>query len=134
MSRELDTARAIAELTPHAFQWGAMDCCYFAGEVVRRVTGRAFMRAFRYVTEEDAQRLIAEAGSLEVLITQTLGTEPVSPSDTDDGDPVLVETGNGPTLGVRYQDRVVFKAPTGLRSRALDELRTLCGWRVQCLS
>ena len=67
---------------------GDADCCQFAAYVAKKITGIDYVSAFKYDSEDEAQRIIDNDGGLSALLTRVLGT----PSDERaDGDPVLVD-------------------------------------------
>ena len=57
------------------FEWGECDCCLFAADVVRDLTGVDYAAEFRgrYSTKIGAARLIKPHGDLEGFVSSVLG-------------------------------------------------------------
>ena len=88
MNRRRQTLAAFNEWKKRDFTWGDADCCQFAAHVAKKITGIDYVAAFKYDSENEAQRIIENDGGLSALLTRVLGT----PSDERaDGDPVLVD-------------------------------------------
>jgi hypothetical protein len=84
-------AEAIEAARTRSFAYGDFDCCLFAADVVFAMTGIDYATPFRgYHSRPSAYRLIAEYGSLTVLLTSVLG-EPMEPSFAGRGDVVLAD-------------------------------------------
>lgn len=79
----------LVEQSEMPFEWGASDCITFAAGMVERLTGRNPAAAYRYSSERDALRLIADAGGLAALITAEMGDPRPSIAEAVDGDVVL---------------------------------------------
>lgn len=120
-------AEYVASRAATPFAWGTHDCCQFAAGAVQAITGVNPAAAWTYDSEFGALRLIADAGSLETLITQAMGA-PVHPSRAGRGDVVLADLDRGPTVGVCVGRECAFPADTGLTFRPRDVVIT--AWKV----
>lgn len=132
MNHDLATAQAIAALSKTPFTYGVCDCCAFAAEVVRRVYGINFMEGWYYSTKREAMVIVINFGGLEGLMRNILG-DPVPATHLQSGEPLLgVSDTDVATMGVRFQDRAVFKTQNGVTSLPITDERILKGWRVSC--
>lgn len=115
------------------FVWGEHDCCLFAAEVAKRITGIDYARDFRghYSTERGGLRAIRKygAGNLPDTITQYLG-EPVPPLLLSRGDAALLKVDGliGHAIGVCWVGGLVYVGQHGLVSMPLNY--AVYGWRV----
>ena len=101
------------------FDYGGTDCCQFAGEMVRALTGSNPMDRFAYETEADAQKLIKSFGSLNLAVQHVLGKPVCAPYKT--GDVCVYQMTNGEQIaGVIFKGRAVVKTKTGLTDWPLD--------------
>lgn len=118
----------IASRRSAPFAWGSHDCCKFAAGAVEAITGENPMHDFHYGNEIGALRLIAEAGSLDALVTQVLGTPLPSVAQAKRGDVVITDLGNGPTVGVCVGASTAYAAQTGLL--LLPTAQARAAWRI----
>ena len=111
------------------FQFGEIDCCLFAAKVAHKVTGIDYSTLFDHTNETEAQAYIDEHGSIEKLITHTLGRDPVSVEELKMGDPVIVSLPIiGDTLGVFTVDQVLCKSPNGTLPVNINRIKN--GWNL----
>jgi hypothetical protein len=100
------------------FEWGTFDCCLFAADCVKAMTGQDPAQEFRgkYKTRLGAARKLKElgAGDLESTLNDKLG-EPV-PGYPQKGDICLVDTEDGPAAGVVFSRVIWVPGPTGLQA------------------
>lgn len=70
---ELALEAALRHTQP--FAWGRADCCLFAADVVRAMTGQDFAARWRgrYASAPGALRFVREAGGLQRLVEALLG-------------------------------------------------------------
>jgi len=98
-------AAELARASARRFRYGRHDCCLFAADVARALTGRdpaADIRG-KYRSRQGAQHLIDAAGGLEALAAQLAersGYVEILPALAQRGDVVLIETGGQDALGV----------------------------------
>jgi hypothetical protein len=110
------------------YAYGA--CVAIAAEVVDAISDSSWRADIDplIADEASARALIAEPGSLEALVTKRLG-EPVPMGLAMRGDPVLLELGSGPSLGICTGDRIACPAENkGIA--ALNRDRGIKAWRV----
>jgi hypothetical protein len=113
------------------FSFGAQDCCLFAADCVRAMTGADFAAGFRgtYRTEGEAAQLLEPNGGVRGLATQALG-EPLDTSRlARRGDVVVVRVGQGPdALGVVMGATAVAPGMRGLVEVPMSAWQL--AWRV----
>lgn len=107
------------------FAWGRNDCCVFAAEAIKAITGQDHAAEFRgiYRTVKTADRLMNEMGGLEAIASRFLG-DPVSPKMAAVGD--IVMTGN--TLGVCNGSTIIGPGKDGIAVIPMAE--ALKAWKV----
>jgi hypothetical protein len=125
--------------TAKPFAWGEHDCCLFACDAVREMTGIDPAAEFRgrYSTRAEAYRLLRrETGKGDFLeaigaISETCGFVSVPVPLARRGDAVAIRDAEDTTaLGIVALDgmRVVVLAPTGLTYYPL--VRAVAAWRI----
>ena len=96
------------------FAWGYHDCCAFAADAVKAMTGIDPMDDLRgYHSRETAEAILAEQGGLEAAVTARLG-EPVGTAQARRGDVVLVDVANVSVLGICLGDFAAAPGHCGL--------------------
>jgi len=90
------------------FRYG-LDCCAFVADCVAENTGKHMN--FDYETEDEAQAIIDEYGSLEAAITSKLG-EPCF--GYEDGYVALVDTKRQQVAGIFHRGRILVRVANGL--------------------
>ena len=90
------------------FAYGA-DCCMFVAECIQANTGK--WMNLDYQTEDEANAIIAEHGSLEAAITSVLG-EPYF--GYEDGFVATVKTQLQEVAGIFWRGRVLVRVGAGL--------------------
>ena len=118
----------ISRWSRRKFRYGAVDCCQFAGDIVREVTGRNPMDAFSYSSREEAEEIIRSHGGLEAAVSATLG-EPVGTDQAEDGDVLMVDSEQGPAVATCYRGRAIVLTPNGPMDWPL-QFATRC-WKVK---
>jgi len=129
MNRHLAVRTTMLEFANSPFEWGEMDCCLFAAKIAHKITGVDYSVLFDHTTEAEAQVFIEKYGSLEKLITHTLGRDPVDVEQLKAGDPVLVSLPIiGDVIGVFVGHQVLCKSPNGTLSVNVNRIKM--GWRL----
>lgn len=127
--REDWEARLEAELRKDApFVWGLRDCCLFAADCVRAMTGADPAAEYRgrYNSEHESSALVP--AGIEAAIDRALGQR-IPPRKAQRGDVVMVPTRHGDMAGVVALDgRVALLLPAGLRRVPLSLATS--AWRV----
>lgn len=104
----------LKERADRPFEWGVNDCCIFAADWVRLVTGRDPMGYWRgYSDEAEAHHLIERGGGLARMVTEALGLALPTVATAQRGDVVLFESGNGPALGICAGEKFAAVRPVG---------------------
>lgn len=133
MNRKLDWQASFAALVASRatvpFAWGTHDCCVWAADAVKAVTGVDFAENFRgtYTDEESAAVVLAQFEEVDQLATTYLG-EPTTVSFATVGDIILFDFNNGYTLGVCNGRNSLVAGETGLR--AVPTRMGLKAWKV----
>ena len=112
------------------FDYGSVDCCQFAGFIVKDLTGKDYLADFHYNSEEDAGTIINGFGDLIDTASSVLGN---STTDTDrlpDGSPVIVVLNGIQIMGVKLSDTAVCLVKKGMIRIPSDHIKV--GWDV-CL-
>lgn len=117
------------------FSWGGRngghDCCLFAADVVKALTGTDYAAPFRgrYTTERGAKRALTiyGAGTIPATLEKILGpAQP--PLMARRGDVVVANTPLGPAAGICLGTVAAFAGPSGLSRLPLSAC-TAC-WRI----
>jgi len=110
------------------FSWGSHDCASFAARVVEAMTGKDFTFLFNgYNSAEVAAEVIAQNGGLEAMVTRCLGV-PIPPLCAQRGDVCMIDTPEGPALGICDGAWIWCAGLTGLNRRPLSS--AIKAWRV----
>ena len=115
------------------FEWGTFDCCLFAANAVREMTGKDFAAPFRdkYTTEKGAAKALIKYGQGDIKSTLNAIFGPLKPRlKAGRGDLVLVETDTGDALGVVASGKIWVSTFDGLATIPLE--RALGCWSVPC--
>lgn len=121
----------MAERNARPFKWGENDCCLFAADDVRAITGTDPAERLRgYKGFAGAQRLIARAGGLRELVIGILG-EPLAPTLARQGDVGLVTQPCG-LLTVAVHGGAGWHAPAAGEGGLawLPAHMAQCAWRI----
>lgn len=115
--------------TEKKFSWGEFDCCLFAADAVKVMTGEDGAEGLRgnYATKEEALSLLDTVGGLEAHVTGFLG-EPVTPGMAGRGDVVLKTEDDMDALGICDGTMAIFAGPRGLSYLPLTSCRM--AWKV----
>lgn len=99
--------QSIEDASTTPFKYGVFDCCLFACEIVRRITGTNLAQPFigKYTDKASADRALKDyaGGTLELACVKRMaevGLPEVYPEHAAPGDLVLILTKIGPSLGI----------------------------------
>lgn len=128
MSRKLATIKALNEWQKRDFSYGDADCCQFVAHVIKYISHKDYSDVFTYSSEQEANQIISNYGSLQAFITSILG----EPADQlQDGDPVLSKFPIiGEALGVKLEQYIVCLTDKGMVR--MYNKHQVCGWSI-CL-
>ncbi|MFN3077472.1 MAG: DUF6950 family protein [Alphaproteobacteria bacterium] len=112
---------ALMAASERPFSWGRHDCCLFAADIVRAMTGEDAAAPFRgrYGTKRGAMRALkafAGGGLPEAVraIAKHHGWEELSPvALAGRGDLAMLDTEDGPSLAICIGSRVAMAARDG---------------------
>lgn len=128
----LDDAINAARSKP--FVWGSHDCCLFAADAAKAITGVDAASSLRgtYSTEAEAKAIIDAAGGFNKLINQIAashGWVQCSAASARRGDLVQYEAEDGtPSLGVCVGGNCAFAGKNGVSFVRLSKCSS--SWRV----
>lgn len=105
----------LKERADRPFEWGVNDCCIFAADWVRLVTGRDHAADLRgvYRTASGAKLVMRAHGGPSRIATEALGIPLPTVATAQRGDVVLFESGNGPALGICAGEKFAAVRPVG---------------------
>lgn len=111
------------------FSWGNLDCCQFANDYHKRVTGEDIAAKFDYGSKDGALRILARHGGLQGLFHHVLG----KPSDPEPGSVVLVLMSDEGELlaGGVYNGHFVWTVHPEEGLCRVNEARVVEAWQCQ---
>jgi len=110
------------------FDYGTVDCCQFAGFIVKELTGKDYLIDFNYNSEKDAESIIKGFGDLEDTAASVLGDPTDDISSLQDGSPVIVKTPQGQVMGVKLGDTAVCLVKKGMIRIPSEHIAS--GWKL----
>lgn len=110
------------------FTYGSVDCCQFAGFIVKELTGKDYLSDFNYNSEGSALEIIAKNGDLVATASTVLGPISDNPKDLASGNPVIVLIDDLQIMGVKLQDRAVCLVRKGMIQISSDYI--VAGWDI----
>ncbi len=126
----LEAAIEGARATP--FAWGESDCCLFAADCVKAITGIDLAAAYRgqYQSRRGAFSALKRIGNggVEAAARAALSDPLSSPYLAKRGDVVLMTQKEGPALGICVGERCAYKGPSGVVFHPLSSVQA--AWRV----
>ncbi len=134
---ELRLTRFMASASQMRFKWGAHDCCLFAADGVKAITGVDPALPFRgtYTGSRGAHKIVNQygGGTVGELVAKVLedgGFSEIDPLRAMAGDVVLVTgTAVGPAVGICVGSRVVVPR-RGLGLERFELITGLRAWRI----
>lgn len=96
------------------FRYGTSDCCQFVGDCLQAVHGINPALDFIYSDEMSMRRQVAKHGSMDALLTATLGEPGTTPHEYD---VALVE--DQQVVGIVYKGRIVVRTETDVNDLPL---------------
>ena len=112
------------------FEWGKQDCCLFACDLVKEMTGVDYASDFRgtYNNVAGALTILKKEGGVKQLAINSWGVE-INPLMAQRGDVVLVQGEHGNSLAVCIGQSIVATGENGLVSLPLRS--AICAWRIK---
>lgn len=114
------------------FAWGRHDCALAAADCVLAMTGEDLAAEYRgrYEDRAGALRALAEiaGGGVEEAAQKALGPALANPLMAQRGDVAMVETAEGPALGICLGREIAVAGPDGLAMVEITAARK--AWRV----
>tara|TARA_B100001939_G_C16905983_1_gene602335 strand:- start:821 stop:1216 length:396 start_codon:yes stop_codon:yes gene_type:complete len=124
----LNVLQALNKWEKKDFDYGAVDCCQFAGFIVKELTGKDYLADFHYNSETDAESIIKDFGDLEDTAASVLGMPTEDIKSLKDGSPVIVKTPQGQVMGVKLGKTAVCLVHKGMIR--IPEEHIASGWDV----
>lgn len=121
-------ANYVEERSKMPFAWGKNDCCSFACSWIHILVGFDPSAEFIYNDAKSALNILKREGGVEeiaIAICEQWGWPECAPVRAQRGDVVLIDTDNGPALGICVGSRCVFP---GNLFRLTGECRR--AWRI----
>ena len=112
-----------------AFSWGEHDCCLWASDAVRALTGldfAAYQRG-RYCSAASGARVLKTMGGVRGIATAALG-DSVAPAFATVGDIVLMEQDGRELLAVCNGLEALCAGYSGLAPAGMEQ--ALAAWKV----
>lgn len=128
-------AAALDAVQNEPFEWGKNDCCLFACNIVKAITGTDLARPFRgYKNRNEAFEVIKSYGGIGKLaesVAQEYGISEINPLKARRGDVCLFDTGQGETLGICRGDLVLAPGKEGMVGHPISKIQsTLRAWEI----
>ncbi|WP_399696614.1 DUF6950 family protein [Xenophilus sp.] len=121
-------AAFVAERRAMPFEWGRNDCCLFAADAVRAMTGDDHAIGLRvHTSAQEAARLVLARGGLRQIATDALG-ESVPPAMATVGDVVLLMNEGRELLAVCNGGTAIAPGERGMVALGMDA--ALAAWKV----
>ncbi len=115
------------------FRYGTHDCCLFAADLVKAMTGWDPAESMRgtYHDQLGAWRVLRNFGGEEAMLSELLGASPTRDGTPMRGDVCLLEPIGGEAMkqvGVCIGDSVIVAAEVGVLHRSPSKV--ICYWRL----
>lgn len=114
------------------FAWGVSDCCLFAADCILAMTGVDLAVEYRgrYRTKRGAYAVLKRlcGGGVEAAVHRMLGAPLSTPLTAQRGDVVLIDTPDGPALGICLGVQCGCQSPHGTTFLPMPAARL--AWRV----
>ncbi|MCB9990675.1 MAG: hypothetical protein H6867_04770 [Rhodospirillales bacterium] len=128
-------AAALEAVQHEPFEWGKNDCCLFACNIVKAITGTDLASPFRgYKDRAEAFEIIKGYGGIGKLaesVAEEYGIPEINPLIARRGDVCLFNNGNGETLGICRGDLVLAPGKEKLDGIPVSKVSdTLRAWRI----
>jgi hypothetical protein len=117
------------ERRARAFAWGQHDCCLWAADAVRSLTGQDFAADLRgtYATAAEASRVLKKLGGVRGIATAALGAS-VAPAFAAVGDIVLMQQDGRELLAACNGLEALCAGDAGLAPASMQQ--ALAAWKV----
>lgn len=117
------------------FSYAENDCCTFASEIIKIMTGKDIMEGMRgkYKDKESGYKVMKRfAGGLIGTFKKTMekySFEEIPPLMAQRGDVVIYETEMGDTVGICIGDKIITPGENGIISNPIFEGKM--AWRIE---
>ena len=122
----LQIHQALNKWEKSEFNYGSVDCCQFAGFIVRELTGIDYLRDFAYESEQAAEQIIDGFGDLERTAASVLGVPTRDFESLADGSPVIVKAPVRQLMGIKLGSVAVCLVKKGLARIQRQHIQS--GW------
>ena len=114
------------------FVWGENDCCLFAMNCVKQITGEDLAAPFRgYKDQREALKLLKRCGwvsGIAEAVAEKYEIPEIPALSASRGDVCLFDIGRGDTLGIRAGEWIYAPGYCGLI--AFPMLQAIRSWRI----
>lgn len=112
------------------FTRGIHDCCLFAADWVKQLTGTDYAETLRgtYSDEAEALQIISSAGGLIEMVSGLIGSEQVSVNLAQRGDVVAISEGATGAIGICTGKYTCFVGHD--KMYRIPTLKCECAWRI----
>lgn len=123
----------LAEKQAQPFDWTTNNCAFFASDWIAILTGIDPAAEYRADVDSalSAARMLATHDGIEAITEKECtarGWSEVGPRLAQRGDICIVDTGDGPAVGVCTGERAAFAGPTGITVAPMAACRR--AWRI----
>ena len=124
----IEVLQALNKWERKDFDYGSVDCCQFAGFVVKDLTGKDYLADFNYNSEKDAEAIINGFGDLEDTAATVLGSPTEDIRSLRDGCPVIVKLPAYEVMGIKLGKEAVCLVKKGMIR--IPEEYIASGWDI----
>lgn len=125
---KLKVLQALNKWEKRAFDYGSVDCCQFAGFVVKELTGKDYLADFHYTSEDEANQIIESNGDLKDTVSTVLGKSTSNINSLADGSPVLMDLPEGYAMGIKLEENAIGLVKKGITK--IPSQYIAVGWQI----
>jgi hypothetical protein len=126
----------IEKVSKQPFEYGKFDCCLFAGEAIKTLTGvdiRTEIISDQYQSKEEADEMLQKYGGIEGIanrVANRYGFKPIPVLFAQRGDVVIVNIKEVDNFGVCIGKKVAFSSAAGLIFLNITSKSLKKAWRI----
>ena len=126
----------IEKLSKQSFEYGKFDCCLFAAETIKILTGvdiRTEIIPDEYQGKEEAEEVLRKYEGIEGManrVAERCGFKPIPVLFAQRGDIVMVNIKEADNFGVCIGKKVAFSSPSGLVFLNITSKTLKKAWRI----
>lgn len=81
------------------FKYGAWDCCIFTAGIVKEITGKNYIKEFKYKSKKKAESVLQEHGGIIKILNERF--ENINPLKAQRGDIIFCDGAIGICIGAK---------------------------------